>query len=258
MSVLAALLAAGAVWCLLAPPVPAPGPESRRRMPGGAFGVAALGGGVVVVVVLLDGKRLVLGLIGVAVAAAVTRAVRRRAAARVAEHRAELVLACCDSLASDLGAGQPPLLALRRAAADWPEFAPVAAAGAIDADVPDAFRGLSVLPGAGQLRQLGAAWQVADRTGAGLADAIGRTAEDIRARRRTQRLVRGELSSAEATSRMLAVLPVGVLLMGSGVGGDPFHFLLETPAGLACLAAGLLLSWLGMVWLEHIAEGVLR
>ena len=59
-------------------------------------------------------------------------------------------------------------------------------------------------------------------------------------------------------ARMLAVLPVGVLVMGSGVGGDPFHFLLSTPGGLGCLALGLLLSWLGMVWLERIADGVLR
>ena len=126
------------------------------------------------------------------------------------------------------------------------------------ADVPAALRLLARRPGAGQLRNLAASWQVAHETGSGLAAAVHRAAQAIRAERRTARLVSAELASARATARMLAVLPVGVLLLGAGVGGDPVGLLLTTPLGLGCLAVGLGLSVAGLAWLERIADRVLR
>jgi tight adherence protein B len=69
--------------------------------------------------------------------------------------------------------------------------------------------------------------------------------------------VAAELAAAHATARMLAVLPIGVLLLGSGIGGDPVGFLLGSTAGLVCLALGLGLSFAGLTWLERIADGVL-
>jgi tight adherence protein B len=56
---------------------------------------------------------------------------------------------------------------------------------------------------------------------------------------------------------MLALLPVGVLLLGAGVGGDPIGFLTGSAPGLGCLALGLVLSFLGMLWLDRIADRVL-
>jgi tight adherence protein B len=184
--------------------------------------------------------------------------VGRRRAAKRAEQRAEQVLAACEALASDLGAGQPPLQCLDSLAAEWPDLAPVAVAGRMGADVPTALRALADRPGAGQLRTLAASWAVAHRTGAGLARSVERAADTIRARRRTARMVGAELASARATARMLAVLPVGVLALGSGIGGDPVGFLLGTPAGVACLGVGLALSLAGMRWLEAIADRVLQ
>ena len=67
-----------------------------------------------------------------------------------------------------------------------------------------------------------------------------------------------ELAAAYATARMLAVLPLGVLLLGSGVGGDPVGFLTGSMPGLVCLAMGLGLSFGGLFWLEGIADRVLR
>jgi tight adherence protein B len=192
------------------------------------------------------------------VVVAVGRLLRRRRDTRAADHTSDQVLAVCDAMASDLTAGQPPLVSLHRAAAEWPEFAPVAVAGQMGADVPSVLRELAHRPGAHALRTLAATWQVAHEAGSGLAAAIAQAAEAIRAERRTARLVAAELAAARATARMLAVLPVGVLLLGAGVGGDPVGFLTQSTAGLVCLGVGLGLSYVGLLWLERIADRVLR
>jgi tight adherence protein B len=71
-------------------------------------------------------------------------------------------------------------------------------------------------------------------------------------------LVAAELAAAYATARLLAVLPLGVLLLGSGIGGDPVGFLTGSTAGLVCLAVGIGLSFGGLLWLDRIAGRVLR
>ncbi|MCW2817978.1 MAG: Bacterial type secretion system protein domain protein [Marmoricola sp.] len=192
------------------------------------------------------------------VLAAVLRLVRRGRQARAADARSQEVQSACDAMASDLAAGQPPLRCLDRAAREWAELAPAAVAARMGADVPAALRELAELPGAGQLRTVAATWQVAHSTGAGLAAALARAAESIRSERRTTRLVAAELSAAHATARMLAVLPVAVLLLGAGIGGDPVGFLTGTTAGLVCLGLGLGLSLGGLTWIESIADRVLR
>jgi tight adherence protein B len=97
---------------------------------------------------------------------------------------------------------------------------------------------------------------VSHRTGAGLADALDRVAGTVRADRATRRVVAGELASARATARMMAALPLLVLVLGAGGGASPWGFLLGTPAGVLCLGAGLGLGALGLWWIERIADGV--
>ncbi len=229
-------------------------PRGAVRPALGLVGVATV---VLVLWSWLSTHRFVLVVMLGVLALGVGRLLQRRRAATAAEARSEQVLAVCDAMASDLAAGQPPLRSLHRAAAQWPEFSPVSVAGEMGADVPAVLRELSLHPGARQLRTLAATWQVAHDTGSGLAAAIGQAAEAIREDRRTARLVRSELAAAHATARMLAVLPFGVLLLGSGVGGDPVGFLVGTTAGLVCLGLGLGLSFAGLLWLESIADRVL-
>jgi tight adherence protein B len=123
-------------------------------------------------------------------------------------------------------------------------------------DVSGALREVAQTPGASGLRLLAAAWSVSRRTGGGLGVATRRVAEAVRREQATRSVVAGELASARATARMMAALPIVALLMGSGAGADPWSFLLRTPAGLACLAAGLASGLAGVWWIEQIARRV--
>jgi tight adherence protein B len=181
---------------------------------------------------------------------------RRRTLARLAETNAARMAEVCDLLAAELSAGRPPEAALREAAVTWPAFAPVAEVSRLGGDVPGALREVAESPGAGGLRLLAAAWTVSRRTGGGLGAATRRVAEAVRRDQATRGVVASELASARATARLMAGLPVVALLMGSGAGADPWSFLLRTPAGLACLAAGSATGIAGLWWIEQLARAV--
>jgi tight adherence protein B len=230
------------------PPVPAARPRGRHM----TFLAAAL------VPVWLPPSWLVPAVIGGAAAGVGWLLWLRRRERRAADATGRRVLETCEQLASELASGQPPGAALARAADDWPVLGPVAEAFRVGSDVPAALRGVASRPGAGDLRLLAAAWHVAHRTGQGLADAVDRVARQLVETRATRRVVDGELASARATARLVALLPVAALAMGSGVGGDPVDFLLRTPPGWLCLGTGLAFGLVGLWWIESLARAVDR
>lgn len=255
----AAVLAALAVVLLLPPrPRPVDGPP---RSSTGRPAPVALAAGLVSLLAGCSGLGPLTGLLLVVLAGTLAggwllwSARRRRRDARLVAGR---VLETCELLAAELGAGQPPGRALERAAEAWPPLAPAAEAFRVGADVPASVRQLARLPGAGDLRLVAAAWQVAHRTGQGLAEAVDDVAADLRAAESSRRVVEGELASARATARMVAALPVPALAMGSGVGGNPWAFLVGNPVGVACLAGGVAFGLAGLAWIEAIARDVDR
>lgn len=198
------------------------------------------------------------GVVGAVVVAAVGGGAwwRLRRRQQQAAATASGVLEACELLTTGVAAGQPPQRALEDAAGAWPPLASAARADALGAGVPASLRGLAERPGAGDLRLVAAAWEVAHRGGGGLADALTRVANSLRADRASARVVEGELASARATARLIAALPIVMLVLGSGADQSGWRFLLLTPAGAGCLAAGLALGLLGLWWIERIASGV--
>ncbi len=259
-SVLVAVLAAAWAVALLVPP------GARPAVVGRAAGTHAASARVPVLLAVvavacaaglgLPGRRLVLVAVLAVASLVAARMARSRVRRREAESTRARVLEVCDELAAELRAGRTSGEALRRAALEWAPLGPVAETDRLGGDVPDALRALARTSGAEDLVALAAAWHVAHRTGQGLGDALARVARDLRARRSLRRVVDGELASARSTARLVAALPLLALAMGSGAGGDPWAFLLDTPAGLACLAAGGAVGALGLAWIEAIAGDV--
>ncbi|MBC2962328.1 type II secretion system F family protein, partial [Nocardioides deserti] len=180
---LLAATAAGLAVLLLVPARPhLVGPADRSGGSGRVvpLGVAApVAGGLLVLGAGATTTVLVLIVLGAGLGARTLLAARRRRSEALAT--GDHVLETCEQLASELASGQPPAAALDRAAEGWPPLRPVAAAHRMGADVPAALRAASDRPGARDLRLVAAAWQVAARTGQGLADAVDRVAADLRA-----------------------------------------------------------------------------
>lgn len=246
--------AAFALW------VPGGRSLGRRSRGGGARAPYLLGSGAVLAGVLAAGspRAAVLGAILAAAGGAGLRVVGRQRAGRAAGAVRSRVVELCGTLHAELAAGQPPAAALERAVGDCALLVPVARTAAAGGDVPTALRALTTVPGAGDLRVVAAAWQVAHRTGHGLGETVARVEQELREAEQTRRVVAGELASARATARLVAVLPVLALLMGSGAGADPFAFLVGTPLGLGCLAGGLAFLLAGLAWIEALARDVER
>jgi tight adherence protein B len=180
------------------------------------------------------------------------RAGRRRAAAASTRRAAAEAL---DVLAAQVRAGLAPGRAVRAAADDLPWLAPVARVAAVGGDVPAALRAAAGRPGASALASLAAAWTVAERSGAPLADVLERLGDGVRADLEVHREVESAVAPARATSRLLAGLPVLGLGLGGSLGSDPVHVLLDTVPGAVCLVGGVGLSLVGLLWVDRLVEG---
>lgn len=252
-----AMAAVASALSLRPPSMPPARPAPPRGCRPPRWAVGAASGLIAVAVVWVDGRRIFLALIVGGAVTACVALLRRAREAKVAEARQVRVVELCEALAGELRSGQPLVRSLDRCAEQWADFAPVAAAGRLGSDVPDALRRLAERPGAEGLRDVASAWRVSEQSGTTLASALRQVAASARSRQATRQLVRAELASAQATARLVVLLPLAALAMGRGIGGDPVGFLLQSTAGLCCLAAGVALAATGLFWIDHIAARVL-
>jgi tight adherence protein B len=102
--------------------------------------------------------------------------------------------------------------------------------------------------------RVAAAWRVADVTGAPLADLLDRLEVDLRSLDRVRLAAAAHAAGTRATAGLLAVLPVAGIGVGYGMGADPLHVLLHTPAGAGCVAAAVLLQLAGLAWTGRLSR----
>lgn len=162
------------------------------------------------------------------------------------------------ALAAELRAGQPTRQALDLACAGLsPPPCPTARKAAVaGGDIPTALRLDARDTGVGTLLGLAACWEVAEHSGAGLAEAVDRLADGHRAAQRAAEQLTAEVAAARASARILALLPVFGLLVGQWIGAEPLIWLVGTWPGRLALGVGGLLQVAGLVWLARVTGGV--
>ncbi len=163
------------------------------------------------------------------------------------------VIEVCDALSAELRAGLPALQVLERSFVTRAEWASVVSAARLGGDVPEAIRRAATAQGAEGLRAVAAGWEVAHQSGAALATVLERIAAGLRSDDEARSEVTACLGPPRATARLLAVLPVFGLALGSSMGARPITFLLSTNVGLLCLGLGSALACLGIFWVERLA-----
>lgn len=213
------------------------------------------GCGVLALVLGLAGRPEVAGVALLAVAAATggLHLARDRRSGRMEADLPALLEAVARSLRS--GAALP--VALREAAAG-----PTAAAEELGAVVEDADRGLGLVQALDRwaqrrprpsVRLVVGALTVGLVAGGSPARGVDGVAATLRERAEVEREARSLATQARASAMVVTLAPVGFGALG--VVGDERSagFLLGTPAGLACLVAGLTLDALGAAWMQRIA-----
>ena len=93
-------------------------------------------------------------------------------------------------------------------------------------------------------------------TGAALADALDRTAAVLRERDALTDELRSLTAQSRASAILIAVVPVGLLLVLGLADPAGLAVLTATPLGWVCLTAGAALDGLGFWWMQRLVAGV--
>ena len=96
--------------------------------------------------------------------------------------------------------------------------------------------------------ELAACLDIAEASGCPLADVLTRFAAQLEVEEDADAARQTALAGPKATVSLLTWLPVMGLGLGAALGVDPLGMLLETPLGLAALAAGIMLTVAGRIW----------
>jgi tight adherence protein B len=205
---------------------------------------------------LVGGAVLAALVAGVAVFVIIMRG--RMVAARRGRERETMLTEACIALAADLRSGIHPRQALRVVASEWPDlFGPAAARAEVGGDVTSALRAVAG-PDKSAMSAVAAGWQVSERTGAALAVVLTAVADSLRADAAARREADAQLSTVRVTARLLAVLPVGSLVLLSGGDLRAIRFLISAPSGLACLGSAVVLVAAGLWWVDRLVRSATK
>ncbi|WP_214410136.1 type II secretion system F family protein [Sphaerisporangium fuscum] len=190
-------------------------------------------------------------------ASRLTRLVRRPDRRRLAAAWRRTSIELCQAIVAELASGRTPGEAMARAASsleppDPAVLRPVIAAARDGGDVAGALQGAVPAHGGEGLLGLAACWRVSVTVGGGLTALVERVGQSLREAEAHRAEVAAQLAGPRSTARLLAVLPVLGVLLAAGLGLRPFSFLVGSPAGLACLAVGVLLDLAGVAWTNRL------
>jgi tight adherence protein B len=102
--------------------------------------------------------------------------------------------------------------------------------------------------------ELAACFDIAEASGCPLADVLTRFAAQLEAEDDAEAARQTALAGPKATARLLTWLPLLGLGLGTVLGVDPVEILLQTPLGMAALAAGVVLTAAGRVWSSQLVR----
>jgi tight adherence protein B len=220
-----------------------------RRLIGVLAGVALVGG-------------LLAGIGGVLAALVIAGVGYRRWQCRVRYRRqvgeVAALLDAVGVLAAELRAGAHPASAARAASAGdravHRVLASVAAAARLGAEVPALLKRHAVLEPSivDELNRVAAAWSLAERHGAALAELMDAVRADLEARLRLSGQVKALLAGPRASAAVLAGLPLLGIALGQGIGAHPWRILTATAAGQCLLVLGTALVAAGVLWSGRI------
>jgi tight adherence protein B len=165
-------------------------------------------------------------------------------------------------LAAELRAGAHPASAARAASAGdravHRVLASVAAGARLGAEVPALLKRHAVLEPSivDELNRVAAAWSLAERHGAALAELMDAVRADLEARLRLSGQVKALLAGPRASAAVLAGLPLLGIALGQGIGAHPWRILTTTTAGQCLLVLGTVLVAAGVLWSGRITGRV--
>lgn len=102
------------------------------------------------------------------------------------------------------------------------------------------------------LRFVGQAWALSERTGAPLADALASCEGVLRARGRGRERLASAAAGPRASMALLCLLPASGPFVGAAVGVDPGALYFSSPAATGSLALGLVLAAGAWWWSRRI------
>jgi len=178
---------------------------------------------------------------------ALGRTVRARGRAATARRRTRALVEALGVLAAEVRAGRSLAEATAAAVDGCPDPATAALLGPVlrlGEPPPVADTG----PVAEALVRIAAAVRLSARTGCSLAGVVNAVEDDLRARLRAEQELSSAVAGPRASAGVLAGLPVLGLLMGSGVGADPWRVLTTTGSGTVLLVVGVALELAGTAW----------
>jgi len=177
------------------------------------------------------------------------------------------ILALLEGIAPALEAGLPPSVAVRLSGAALGstvdpgirafvgELAGVCERGSPIAPV---WQSWAARTGSADLSFVAAAWQLSERTGAPLAEAVQRAVVSVRESRERARRVNVAVAGPRATVMVLTVLPLTGPVFGMACGVPPTELYLSNPIGTVSAAVGMVLIWAGRLWCRRLVDSAMN